>query len=74
MKITIAAILCHSLAGAPAPVCREEVVAQTDTMVACLIGQPAIADWKAHSIYRSDAWRIDRIKCIPGPYTPKDAI
>lgn len=75
MKITIALTLCHMLPNIPAaPVCREEVIAQTDIMASCLIGQPAIADWKAHSIYRSDAWSIARVKCVMGSYESKDAI
>lgn len=75
MKITIVLTLCHMLPNIPAaPVCREEVITQTDTMASCLIGQDAIADWKAHSIYRSDAWSIARIKCVPGDYQVRDAI
>ena len=37
--------------------------------------QPALADWKANSIYNSDDWRIARIKCIPGgDYVPKERV
>jgi hypothetical protein len=35
--------------------------------------QPALADWKAHSIYRGDQWKIGRIKCVPGDYAIKGA-
>ena len=65
--------MCHALGTIPAPVCREEIVTRTDSIQACMIGQPAIADWKAHSIYQGDAWSIARIKCIPGDYELRDA-
>jgi hypothetical protein len=76
MLITIAVVLCHTIAAVPnAPVCREEIIARSDSMQACLVGQPAIADWKAHSIYASEAWTIRRIKCVPGSdYQVRDAI
>lgn len=36
----------------------------------CMVqGQIGAADWKGkHPIYRSDKWRIARIKCVPGHY------
>jgi hypothetical protein len=74
VQISVVLTLCHSLAAIPQPVCREEIVAQTDTMAACIVGQPAIADWKSKSIYRSDAWTVTRIKCVPGEYVLKDSI
>lgn len=75
MKITVAVILCHALAPIPSPVCREEVVVQQDmSMQACMMAQPAIADWKNHSIFRGDNWQVTRFKCVPGDYTPKEAI
>ena len=74
MQLSVVVLLCHSLSSIPAPVCREELVTKTDMpMPMCLISQPAIADWKAHSIFRSDAWTIARIKCVPGDYVIKDA-
>jgi hypothetical protein len=72
--ITVVATLCHALAAIPQPVCREEIIARTDTMGACLVGQPAVAAWKSHSIFRSDAWSIARIRCIPGDYQGRDSI
>lgn len=50
--ITVVALLCHSLAGIPAPVCREEIITQQNMpMTACMMGQPEVADWKEKSIY-----------------------
>lgn len=75
MKITVVAVLCHSLGTISQPVCREEIVVEADmSMQACMIAQPAIADWKMRSIYRGDSWTIARIKCVPGDYVLKDAI
>ena len=74
MQIAVVLTLCHALGTIPAPVCREEIIARIDTMGACLIGQPAIADWKAKSIYSGEAWSIARVRCIPGEYVPRDAI
>ena len=39
-----------------------------------MLSQPALADWKANSIYKSDNWRIERIKCVPGDYVPKERV
>lgn len=75
MQITIVVSICHALAGITSPVCHEEIVAKQDMpMQACLISQVAIADWKAKSLYRGDQWHVERIRCIPGNYLPKDAI
>lgn len=75
MHITIVALVCHTLGTIPAPVCREEIVVEGDmSMAACLVGQPAIADWKAHSIFRSEAWTVARIKCVPGDYVIKERV
>ena len=75
MQITVVALLCHSLGSIPAPVCREEIVVKDDmSMTACMIAQPAIADWKEHSIYKGPQWSIARIKCVPGDYVIKDAV
>jgi hypothetical protein len=44
-------------------------------MQACMLSQPALAEWKASSIYKSDSWRIARIKCVPGgDYVPKERV
>jgi hypothetical protein len=32
-------------------------------------GQAALAKWKEeHPVYHSDAWHIQRYKCVPGDY------
>ena len=67
MQITVVVVMCHMLAGVPQPVCHEAIVVKGDmSMRVCILSQPALADWKARSIYRSDEWTISRIKCIPG--------
>lgn len=74
MQITIVVLMCHLIPALPnAPVCREEIVARTDTMAACM-SQVALADWKARSVYASEAWTIARVKCVPGEYQVRDAI
>lgn len=76
MQITVVAVVCHTLAALPnSPVCHEEIIVKDDmSMEACMIAQPAVADWKEHSIYRGPQWSIARVKCIPGEYVPRDAI
>lgn len=75
MKITVVALLCHSLAGISQPVCREEIVVEQDmSLQACIFSQAALADWKERTIYRGPQWSIQRIKCVPGDYVLKDAI
>ena len=75
MQITIAVVLCHSLAAIPSPVCREEIVVKDDmSMLPCTTSQAAIADWKEKTIFRGDSWQIARIKCVPGDYSPRGAI
>ena len=65
----------HSLGAIPSPVCREEIIVKDDmSMHACIISQAAIADWKEKTIFRGDSWKITRIKCIPGDYSPRGAI
>ena len=72
MQITVVALMCHTLASIPQPVCREEIVVKDDMpMQACMLSQPALADWKAHSIYSGEQWAIGRIKCVPGDYVIK---
>lgn len=76
MIVSVVVLMCHTLASIPEPVCREEVVIKDDmSMNACLISQAAIAGWKENSmIYHGDQWTVARIRCIPGDYSPKDAI
>jgi hypothetical protein len=40
-------------------------------MQACILSQPALADWKARSIYSSVSWSISRVKCVTGDYVLK---
>lgn len=73
MQITVVVLMCHSLGSIPAPVCREEIVVKADMpMQACIVSQPAIAEWKSRSIFAGDQWTVARIKCVPGDYVPKD--
>ncbi len=81
MQITVIAVMCHTMgafvAESPAPdlVCREVIVIQNDMpMQACMLSQPALAEWKERSIYRGHQWRISRIKCVPGDYVPKERV
>lgn len=75
MQISVVVVMCHSLGAISQPVCREEVVIKDDMpMQTCIMSQAALASWKGNSIFRSDEWKIARIKCIPGDYQPKDAI
>jgi hypothetical protein len=74
VKITIVALMCHTMTGINAPVCREEVVLKQDMpMQACVFSQPAIAEWKERTIFRGSNWTVQRIKCAPGDYVLKDA-
>jgi hypothetical protein len=83
MQITVVAVMCHTIGAlvaesastAPDLVCREVIVIKDDMpMQACMLSQPALADWKERSIYRGDQWRISRIKCVPGDYVPKERV
>jgi hypothetical protein len=83
MQITVVAVMCHTIGAVapqsvgtlPDPVCREVIVIQNDmSMQACMLSQPALADWKERSIYRGEQWRVSRIKCVPGDYVPKQRI
>jgi len=75
MQISVVAVMCHSLAAISQPVCREEIVVKDDMPIQmCILSQAALANWKVTSIFRSDEWKIARIKCVPGDYRPKDAI
>jgi hypothetical protein len=83
MQITVVVVMCHTIGAffpesvgtEPDPVCREEIIIKTDMpMQACVLSQPALADWKERSIYRGDQWRIGRIMCVPGDYVAKERI
>lgn len=74
MQITVAVTLCHILAGVPVDVCHEEVAVQGDLgMQACMISMIELADWKMHSKFAGDQWRIAKWRCVPGAYVAKDA-
>jgi hypothetical protein len=74
MQITVVVVMCHMLESVPQPVCREEIIVKGDMpMHVCEFSQPALAEWKAQSIYRGNEWTISRIKCIPGDYVIKEA-
>jgi hypothetical protein len=75
MQTTVVALMCHTLASIPQPVCREEIVVKDEMpMQACMLSQAALADWKAHSIYSGEQWAIGRIKCVLGDYVIRGAI
>jgi hypothetical protein len=83
MQITVVAVMCHTIGAISPqsvgtlrdPVCREVIVIQNDMpMQACMLSQPALADWKERSIYRGEQWRVSRIKCVPGDYVPKERV
>jgi hypothetical protein len=83
VQITVVAVMCHTIGAVspqsvgtlPDPICREVIVIQNDMpMQACMLSQPALADWKERSIYRGEQWRVSRIKCLPGDYVPKERI
>ena len=35
------------------------------------LSQPALAEWKEHSIFRGEQWTIGGFKCVPGDYAPE---
>jgi hypothetical protein len=83
MQITVVAVMCQTLGAVVPqsvstptdPVCREVIVIKDEmSLQACMLSQPALAEWKARSIYSSDSWRISRIKCVPGAYAPKERV
>ena len=83
MQITVVAVMCHTIGAfvaesvgtVPDLVCREVIVTQNEMpMQACMLSQPALAEWKDRSMYRGDQWRISRIKCVPGDYVPKERV
>ena len=75
--ITIVVTVCHLIAGEP-DICYDRVVGRTDTatriMVSCEMSQPALAEWKGHSIYAGDDWWIAGYRCLSGNYIPGDTI
>jgi hypothetical protein len=83
MQITVVAVMCHALDAIIAqsagsltdPECREVVIVKDEMpMQTCMLSQPALADWKARSIYSGASWWISRIKCVPGDYQPKERV
>lgn len=73
MFVTLVAVLCNTLVGPP--LCREEVVAgeaEALTLQSCQIqGQIGISQWMAASPDYRTNWRIERYKCVIGPYQPR---
>ncbi|WP_139485511.1 hypothetical protein [Bradyrhizobium ivorense] len=68
MLITLVAVLCHG------PLCLEKVVTNSEqsgiTMRDCQArSQVAIADWMAQNPYGE--WKLQRYKCVVGPYVAK---
>jgi hypothetical protein len=48
---TIGAFLTESVGTVPDPVGREDIIIKTDMpMKACMLSQPALADWEERSI------------------------
>lgn len=90
MFVTVVAVMCHLVVAAPtiapdrdctAEEARvEEIVTDSDKdervdFFACQLGQAPLADWKQHHpIYFKPAWRIGRIKCVPGHYEPRGSV
>ncbi len=71
MFVTVVAVLCHLTSSD----CINEIVTSSAmdssvTFQSCVLsGQAALARWKEeHPIYRSEAWHIERYKCVPGEY------
>jgi hypothetical protein len=77
MFTTLVVVLCH-LTGPAAGACFEKVVTNSDmddslSMQSCVMGQAALAKWMSESPLYHTGYLIERIKCIPGHYFPKDA-
>ena len=71
MFVTIVAVLCHMASTD----CIEEIVTSSAldsavTFQSCVVrGQAGLAKWKEdHPVYRSETWRVQRYKCVPGDY------
>lgn len=51
--------------------CHEEKVAEIEaSMAECAMSQPEIADWKSRTRFAAPDWYIQKIRCVPGSYTP----
>ena len=77
MQISIIAVVCHALAGAPSDLCHEELITKTEmenSIIACALTQPALAEWKMNSKFAGDQWYVKRVRCVPGNYVLKDVI
>lgn len=79
MILTIIAVMCQTIPALPAQnpieVCHEEIVAQEDMPIqACFMAQPAVAEWKERSQFRSGDWTVARIRCLPGLVPKRDMI
>lgn len=74
MSITVVAVLCHALAGIPAPACHEEIVTHVDSLQACIMFPANLAQWKQAGRFADDSWTISKVRCIPGSYEKRDAI
>lgn len=74
MFVTLVAVLCHQLAGAPIPVCLEEIVADSGmdarlTWMSCQVGgEIGISKWLAESPKYRTGWTLQKWKCVPGRY------
>jgi hypothetical protein len=74
MQVSIVVLMCHMLGTISQPICREEIAIKSEMQFdQCILSQPALDQWKASSIYQSDAWWISEIKCVPGDYVVRDA-
>lgn len=77
MFVTVIAVLCYLNTNN----CTEKVITDSSldsslTFQGCVIGgQAGLAKWKGeHPIYRSEAWHIQRYKCVAGRYEAKARI
>ena len=69
--ITLVVVMCYALGSQP--ICREEIVVRSNmTKSECYMSQPALAQWKAVSIFKDDSWWIARIQCEDGNYVVKE--
>jgi hypothetical protein len=76
MFITIVAVVCR-LASPGA--CSEQIVTNSDldpdlSLQSCMIGEAAIVKWMKDNPRFAIGYRLERWKCVPGHYFPKDAI
>lgn len=74
-QVTVVALMCHIVAPIQPAVCHEEVVFKEEMpMIACQMGQPAIAEWKEKSPFQGEQWKIEGFRCVAGDYVPKALI